>query len=133
MTRDHRRKKAVRAHASATGRTYLDAATSLTDSPTGAPVLAGRLRDGLVEALQSAGWPVQVEHNPQGTALRSYAGPAIVDVSRAVPTGHGDSGRMSGAAEESAGTDSARMWRTWLTADTTVPQGQAQQVPFCTG
>jgi len=36
-------------------------------------------------------------------------------------------------AEESAGTDSARMWRTWLTADTAVPQGQAQQVPFCTG
>ena len=32
--------------------------------------------------------------------------------------------------EESAGTDSARMWRTWLTADTAVPQGQAQQVPF---
>ena len=37
------------------------------------------------------------------------------------------------SAEESAGTDSARMWRTWLTADTAVPQGQAQQVPFCTG
>jgi hypothetical protein len=36
-------------------------------------------------------------------------------------------------ATESAGTDSARMWRTWLTADTAVPQGQAQQVPLCTG
>jgi hypothetical protein len=42
-------------------------------------------------------------------------------------------GMTSGSAEESAGTDSARMWRTWLTADTAVPQGQAQQVPFCTG
>ncbi|MEU2253707.1 hypothetical protein [Nocardia xishanensis] len=36
-------------------------------------------------------------------------------------------------AEESAGTDSARMWRTWLTAETAAPQGQAQQAPFCTG
>jgi hypothetical protein len=41
--------------------------------------------------------------------------------------------RMHSHAEESAGTDSVRMWRTWLTADTAVPQGQAQQVPFCTG
>jgi hypothetical protein len=41
--------------------------------------------------------------------------------------------RTPAHAEESAGTDAARMWRTWLTADTAVPQGQAQQVPFCTG
>jgi transposase len=44
-------------------------------------------------------------------------------------------GHSAGAriCRRECGTDSARMWRTWLTADTAVPQGQAQQVPFCTG
>lgn len=85
MTRDHFRKKAVRAHAAADDRTYLDAATSLrraNDSGDGG-VLAGQLRDALVVALEAAGWPVVVEHNPQGHALPVYAGPATIHVSRA--------------------------------------------------
>lgn len=92
MTRDHRRKKAVRALAATTGRSYADAATMLTTSPTGSPVLAVRLRDQLVAALEAAGWPVQVEHNPQATALRSYAGPATVDVSRVEEATRGRTG-----------------------------------------
>jgi hypothetical protein len=83
MTRDHRRKKAIRAQAAATGRTYLDAAASLTYSGPRPPVLAEPLRRALVTALAAAGWPVEIEHYPQAAALRSYAGPATIDVDRA--------------------------------------------------
>lgn len=82
MTRDHRRKKAVRAHAAVTGRTYLDADTSLRASRSGTAVLAAQLRDDLVAALEAAGWPVVVEHNPQFHALPVYAGPAVVHIAR---------------------------------------------------
>lgn len=82
MTRDHRRKKAVRAHAAETGRTYLDADNSLRNSRSGTAVLAARLRDDLVAALEAAGWPVVVKHNPQFHALPVYAGPAVVHVTR---------------------------------------------------
>lgn len=92
MTRDHRRKKAVRSFAATTGRSYADAATFMTTSSTGSPVLAARLRDQLAKALDAVGWPVVVEHNPQATALRSYAGPATVDVSRAEELARGWTG-----------------------------------------
>jgi hypothetical protein len=83
MTRDHRRKKAVRARAAATGRTYLDAATSLMASDGSAPApLAEPLRRKLATTLRARGWPVEIEHDPQEAALRFYAGPATVDVSR---------------------------------------------------
>jgi len=83
MTRDHRRKKAIRAQAATTGRTYLDAATSLTTTGTGPPVLAEPFRRALATALEAAGWPLEIEHHPQAAALRSYAGPATIDVARA--------------------------------------------------
>ncbi|MGW4528375.1 hypothetical protein [Amycolatopsis sp. NPDC004378] len=91
MTRDHYRKKAVRAHAAETGRTYLDAATSLRraglDDGRGADgggmVLAEPLRDALAAALETAGWPVVIEHHPQFHTLPVYAGPATIQVGRA--------------------------------------------------
>jgi len=84
MTRDHFRKKAVRAHAAGTGRTFLDAATSLSLPVSGddGTVLAARLRDDLVTALDAAGWPVVIEHHPQFHALLVYAGPASIHVRR---------------------------------------------------
>lgn len=78
MTRDHRRKKAVRAHAAATGRTYTDAATALRGATS-----ATELRDALVAELEAGGWPLEIEHIPQGHALVVYAGPASVHVGRA--------------------------------------------------
>ncbi|MDT7787225.1 MAG: hypothetical protein QOF58_5644 [Pseudonocardiales bacterium] len=85
MTRDHFRKKAVRAFGAETGRAYLDAATALGQHGGGADgrPLAGELRDALAVALRSAGWPVVIEHHPQLHALPIYAGPATVHVSRA--------------------------------------------------
>lgn len=80
MTRDHRRKEAVRAQAAATGRRYLDAADALADPADG--YSAARLRDQLAARLAAAGWPVVCEHQPQANALRIYAGPAAVDVGR---------------------------------------------------
>lgn len=82
MTQDHRRKKAIRARAAATGRTYLDAATSMPNSGSTRSVLADPLRRALTAALKAAGWPVEIEHHPQAAALRSYAGPAVIDVGR---------------------------------------------------
>lgn len=88
MTRNHRRKKAIREQAAATGRSYLDAAGSLTEqtpTETGAlerVVLAEPLRDALAEGLTAAGWPVEIEYNPQASGLRCYAGPATVEVAR---------------------------------------------------
>ncbi|MFI6031845.1 hypothetical protein [Amycolatopsis magusensis] len=83
MTRDHFRKKAVRTHAAATGRSFLDAAAALhRDSGHHHAVLAARLRDELVAALDAAGWPVVVEHNPLFHALPIYAGPATIHVRR---------------------------------------------------
>lgn len=92
MTRDHRRKKAVRALAATTGKSYADAATFLTTPPAGSPAMAARLHDQLVTELERAGWPVQVEHNPQDATLRSYAGPATVEVSRAEEPARGRTG-----------------------------------------
>jgi hypothetical protein len=81
MTRDHRRKKAIRVAAAASGRTYLDAASSFNMS-TGGPVLAESLRANLAAALEATGWPVEIEHNAQLGALRTYFGPAMFDVVR---------------------------------------------------
>lgn len=66
------------------GRTFRDAATSLRlpGSNNGGTVLAARLRDDLVEALDAAGWPVTIERHPQFHALHVYAGPASVHVRR---------------------------------------------------
>ena len=83
MTRDHRRKKAIRAQSAATGRTYLDAAASMTAFGTRPPVLAEPLRHALATALAETGWPLEIEHHPHAAALRSYAGPATIDVGRA--------------------------------------------------
>ena len=84
MTRDHRRKKDIRAHAAATGRSFLDAATTYArgTEPGDGAVSARRLRDELARELHTAGWPVELEHHPLGNALRIYAGPATVDVGR---------------------------------------------------
>jgi hypothetical protein len=57
VTRDHRRKKAIRVRSAATGRTYLDAAASMTAAGTRPPVLAEPLRDALAAALAATGWP----------------------------------------------------------------------------
>lgn len=81
MTRDHRRKKAARAQAAATGRRYLDAAR-LDPAEDTDPSSATRLREQLATQLVAAGWPVEREHNPQHNALRTYAGPAVIDVGR---------------------------------------------------
>ena len=81
MTRDHRRKKAIRAAAAASGRTYLDAANSVNMSTAG-PMLAEPLRAKLADAVEAAGWPVEIEHNPLMGALRTYFGPAMFDVAR---------------------------------------------------
>jgi hypothetical protein len=83
MTQDHRRKKAIRAQSAAIGRTYLDAAASMTASGTRPPVLAEPLRHALATALAATGWLLEIEHHPQAAALRSYAGPATIDVGRA--------------------------------------------------
>ncbi|MET8428781.1 hypothetical protein [Nocardia sp. NPDC004860] len=82
MTRDYFRKKAVRDHAAATDRAYLDAERSLTASRSAGLALAGDLRDRLAAGLVAAGCPVEVEHNPQDAGLRIYAGPATISVER---------------------------------------------------
>jgi hypothetical protein len=79
MTRNYRQKKIIRAHAAQTGRTYADAATSLRGRQQGT---AAQLRDDLAAALQAAGWPMEIEPNPQGSALPMYAGPATIHISR---------------------------------------------------
>ncbi len=79
MPRDGYRKKAVRAHGAATGRTYADAATSLRGPRS---TSAAQLRDDVVTALDKAGWPVVIEAHPQSLALPVYAGPAMIHVSR---------------------------------------------------
>jgi hypothetical protein len=82
MTRDHRRKQQIRAHAARTGRSYADAATTLGGAMR-PPTSASELQDGIAGALRVAGWPVEVEHVPQGGGLVLYAGPAMVTLSRA--------------------------------------------------
>ena len=57
-----------------TDRTHLDV------RPVG---LAEPMRRAVIAALEGAGWPVEVEHHPQAGALRTYAGPATIDVARA--------------------------------------------------
>ncbi|WP_433194419.1 hypothetical protein ACQP1G_37565 [Nocardia sp. CA-107356] len=81
MTRDYWRKKTVRDHAAATDRTYLDAATSMRAHPAGV-ALAGDLRDALAAGLDAAAWPVEIEHHPEATGLRLYAGFATISVER---------------------------------------------------
>ena len=49
---------------------------------TGGPILAESLRANLAAALEAAGWPVEIEHNAQLGALRTYFGPAMFDVAR---------------------------------------------------
>ncbi|MEV4237062.1 hypothetical protein AB0J47_18010 [Nocardia sp. NPDC049737] len=75
-------KKVVREHAAATGRTYLDAASSIGATPPGGVALASDLRDSLADGLEAAGWPVVIEHHPEATGLRLYAGPATISVER---------------------------------------------------
>ena len=82
MTREYWRKKTVRDHAAATGRTYLDAATTLGSSQPEPATLASDLRDALAAGLETAGWPVEIELTPQATGLRLYAGPATISVER---------------------------------------------------
>lgn len=88
MTRNHRRKKAIREQAAATGRSYLDAAGSLSEQTPPETVraehvvLAEPLRDALADGLTAAGWPVEIEYHPQAAGLRCYAGPATVEVAR---------------------------------------------------
>jgi hypothetical protein len=59
----------------ASGRTYLDAASSF--NMTGGPILAESLRANLAAALEATGWPVEIEHNAQLGALRTYFGPSV--------------------------------------------------------
>lgn len=89
MPRDGFRKRAVRAHGAETGRRYADAANSLRGSRS---TSAARIRDDLVAALDKAGWPVVVEGVPQALALTVYAGPAVIQVSRAAEHPFGANG-----------------------------------------
>lgn len=59
MTRNDRHKKAVRAYAAATGRSYMDAAAALARTTKRRPVvLAEDLRTDLMAAMRAWGWPV---------------------------------------------------------------------------
>jgi hypothetical protein len=81
MTRDHRRKQQIRAHAARTDRSYADAATAL-GSAAPPPASASELRDAITAALRAAGWPVEVEYVPQAGGLVLWAGPAKVELRR---------------------------------------------------
>lgn len=83
MTQD-RRKAVIPEHAAATGRSRLDSATSTQGTPQ-RPMLASRLHADLIEAMERAGWPVEVEHAPQHAGLCFYPGPAVVHVTRTTP------------------------------------------------
>lgn len=94
MTRDHRRKKAVRAHASATGRTYLDAAARRDSCPAGTatssppatrasvlqPCRGRRQRQPALDGVRlrtvwHPGWPVQRMASVRRQWWRLAAGP----------------------------------------------------------
>ena len=63
--------------------TVRDSHLATLSTSGGGPVgLADPMRRAVVAALEAAGWPVEVEHHPQSGALRSYAGPAMIDVAR---------------------------------------------------
>lgn len=111
-------KKAIRARPAAPGRSSPDAGASVASSDTPPPVLADPLRRALSTALAAAGWPLEIEHHPQAAALRSYAGPAIIDVARAEdPAGGltGDEHPDDPAVFDLAGPLRVTIWAPMLT------------------
>ncbi|CRK56876.1 hypothetical protein [Alloactinosynnema sp. L-07] len=83
MTKNYFRKKQIRAEASATGRTYLDAARQIAvDAGHPQGMLAAPLHEALAKALDAAGWPVDFEHDPLAGVLFGYAGPAVIQTCR---------------------------------------------------
>ncbi|MBW4722373.1 hypothetical protein [Saccharothrix obliqua] len=76
-------KTRVRARMSATGENYMTAARALRAIEAQGQLSASRLQAELAEVFRVAGWPVEVEPNPEAGGLRLYAGPATLQVGRA--------------------------------------------------
>lgn len=89
MTRDRRRKKAVRAHAAATGRRYADAATHLSLAHSATPRKAEDLRTALSAEFRARGWPTDQPHEFSDYLILD-AGPVELCIRRAMESRRDD-------------------------------------------
>lgn len=83
MTRDRKRKQAVRSAAATNGESYVRAARRMNRDGSPTPILTTAVVDDLVAAFRTAGWPVEVEPNlMEGGTRWLFAGPTHATVTR---------------------------------------------------
>jgi hypothetical protein len=72
MVKDSAHKKAARAYAEATGRSYTATARQTARRNVGGEISAYQVHTELARGLRQAGWPVECEDFPEHVQYRSY-------------------------------------------------------------